>query len=188
MPRRRLDDLAQRIEPVAVWDNLVLPKPQVRIVRAVAGHFQKSNELGQARRIAGKGSRMPGISVLFTGSSGTGKTMAAEVLANELRLDLYRIDLSRVVSKYIGETEKSLSRIFDAAEDTSVILFFDEADALFGERTEVQDGHNRYLNIESSYLLQRVEAGPSLVVLSTATKRNPPSALLRRIRFVVHFP
>ncbi len=188
MPRRSLDDLAQRIEPVAVWENLVLPKPQLRIVRAIAGNFQKSSKLGQTRRIAGQGSRRLGISALFTGSRGTGKTMAAEVLATELGLDLYRIDLSQVVSKYIGETEKNLSRIFDAAEDTSALLFFDEADALFGKRSEVKDAHDRYANIETSYLFQRIEAGRSLVVLSTATKRNLPSACLRRIRFAVHFP
>jgi SpoVK/Ycf46/Vps4 family AAA+-type ATPase len=188
MPNRSLDDLAQRIEPVAVWDNLVLPKPQLRILRAIAGYFQKSNKLGQARRIAAKGSRRLGTSVLFTGSSSTGKTMAAEVLATELGLDLYRIDLSQVVSQYIGETEKNLSRVFDAAEDTSALLFFDEADALFGKRSEVKDSHDRYANIEASHLFQRIEAGRSLVVLSTATKRNLQSAWLRRIRFAVHFP
>ena len=111
-----------------------------------------------------------GISALFAGESGTGKTMAAEVIANELRLDLYRIDLSEVVNKYIGETEKNLRRIFDAAEDGGAILFFDEADALFGKRTEVKDSHDRYANIEINYLLQRMEAYRGLAILATNMK------------------
>ena len=188
VPSGSLDDLAQRIEPVAVWDNLALPKPQLLIVQAVAGYFQRRNKLGQARRAAGKGRQRLGISVLFTGPSGTGKTMAAEVLANELGLDLYRIDLSQVVSEYVGETEKNLSRIFDAAEATSVLLFFDEADALFGKRSEVKDAHGRYANIETSYLLQRIEAGRGVAILATTTRGSLPTAWLRRIRFVVHFP
>jgi SpoVK/Ycf46/Vps4 family AAA+-type ATPase len=121
---------------------------------------------------------------LFTGPSATGKTMT-EVLANELKLDLYRVDLNQVVSKYVGETEKNLRRLFDAAEGASVILFFDEAEALFGKRTEVKDSHDRYANIEIEYLFQRIEAGRSLAVLSTATKRDFPVVWLRRIRFAV---
>ena len=118
-------------------------------------------------------SRGLGISALFAGDSGTGKTMAAEVLANQLRLDLYRIDLSAVVSKYIGETEKNLRRVFDAAEDGGAILFFDEADALFGKRSEVKDSHDRYANIEINYLLQRMEAYRGLAILATNMKKAP---------------
>ncbi|MEA3323831.1 MAG: ATP-binding protein, partial [Euryarchaeota archaeon] len=129
-----------------------------------------------------------GISALFAGASGTGKTMAAEVLANELRLDLYRIDLSQVVSKYIGETEKNLRRVFDAAEEGGAILLFDEADALFGKRSEVKDSHDRYANIEISYLLQRMEAYRGLAILTTNMKSAIDTAFLRRIRFIVHFP
>ena len=129
-----------------------------------------------------------GVSALFTGPSGTGKTMAAEVLANELRLDLYRIDLSQVVSKYIGETEKNLRRVFDAAEEGGAILLFDEADALFGKRSEVKDSHDRYANIEISYLLQRMEAYRGLAILTTNMKEALDPAFLRRIRFVVQFP
>jgi len=129
-----------------------------------------------------------GISALFAGESGTGKTMAAEVLANALHLDLYRIDLSAVVSKYIGETEKNLRRVFDAAEDGGAILLFDEADALFGKRSEVKDSHDRYANIEVSYLLQRMEAYSGLAVLTTNHKEGLDSAFQRRLRFVVHFP
>ena len=129
-----------------------------------------------------------GISALFAGESGTGKTMAAEVLANELRLDLYRIDLSAVVSKYIGETEKNLRRLFDAAEDGGAILFFDEADALFGKRSEVKDSHDRYANIEINYLLQRMEAYRGLAILATNMKSALDTAFLRRLRFIVNFP
>jgi SpoVK/Ycf46/Vps4 family AAA+-type ATPase len=114
--------------------------------------------------------------------------MAAEVLARELRLDLYRIDLSQVVSKYIGETEKNLRRVFDAAENGSAILLFDEADALFGKRSEVKDSHDRYANIEVSYLLQRMEAYRGLAILTTNMKKSIDSAFLRRLRFVVEFP
>ena len=137
---------------------------------------------------ATKGLRGLGISALFSGVSGTGKTMAAEVLANELRLDLYRIDLSAVVSKYIGETEKNLRRVFDAAEEGGAILLFDEADALFGKRTEVKDSHDRYANIEVSYLLQRVEAYRGLAILTTNLKSALDTAFLRRIRFILSFP
>lgn len=137
---------------------------------------------------ASKSSRGLGISALFTGESGTGKTMAAEVIANELNLDLYRIDLSQVVSKYIGETEKNLRHIFDSAEEGGAILFFDEADALFGKRSEVRDSHDRYANIEISYLLQRMEAFRGLAILTTNMKSALDTAFLRRIRFIVQFP
>ena len=133
-------------------------------------------------------SRGLGISALFAGESGTGKTMAAEVLANDLRLNLYRIDLSAVVSKYIGETEKNLRRLFDAAEDGGAILFFDEADALFGKRSEVKDSHDRYANIEINYLLQRMEAYRGLAILATNMKSALDTAFLRRLRFIVQLP
>jgi SpoVK/Ycf46/Vps4 family AAA+-type ATPase len=128
-----------------------------------------------------------GISALFAGQSGTGKTMAAEVIANQLELNLYRIDLSAVVSKYIGETEKNLRRLFDAAEDGGAILFFDEADALFGKRSEVKDSHDRYANIEINYLLQRMEAYRGLAILATNMKGLLDPAFLRRLRFIVNF-
>ena len=129
-----------------------------------------------------------GISALFAGDSGTGKTMAAEVIANDLNLILFRIDLSAVVSKYIGETEKNLRRVFDAAEDGGAILFFDEADALFGRRSEVKDSHDRYANIEINYLLQRIEAYRGLAILATNMKGALDKAFLRRLRFIVNFP
>ena len=186
--RPRLDDLAQRIEPVATWVDLVLPEAQRRTLREMATHARRRTTVYQAWGFASKGLRGLGISALFTGASGTGKTMAAEVLANELRLDLYRIDLSSVVSKYIGETEKNLRRVFDAAEQGGAILLFDEADALFGKRSEVRDSHDRYANIEVSYLLQRMEAYRGLAILTTNLKSALDPAFLRRIRFVVQFP
>jgi len=186
--RPRLDDLAQRIEPAATWAELVLPEPQLQLLRDVATHVRQRVRVYEAWGFATKGARGLGISALFAGASGTGKTMAAEVLAGELRLDLYRIDLSQVVSKYIGETEKNLRRVFDAAEEGGAILLFDEADALFGKRSEVKDSHDRYANIEVSYLLQRMEAYRGLAVLTTNMKNALDQAFLRRIRFVVQFP
>ena len=143
---------------------------------------------GRDRGFAQKSARGLGISALFPGASGTGKTVAAEVLADELNLDLYRIDLSQVVSKYVGETEKNLRQVFDAAEEGGAILLFDEADALFGKRSEVKDSHDRYANIEVSYLLQRVESYCGLANLTTNMKDAIDDAFLRRIRWVVVFP
>ena len=186
--RPRLDDLAQRIEPAASRDDLVLPEAQLATLREIAIHVARRATVYEEWGFAARGARGLGISALFAGPSGTGKTMAAEVLANELRLDLYRIDLSAVVSKYIGETEKNLRRVFDAAEEGGAILLFDEADALFGKRSEVKDSHDRYANIEVSYLLQRMEAYRGLAILTTNQKSALDPSFLRRLRFVVQFP
>jgi hypothetical protein len=186
--RPRLEELAQRIDPCACWDDLVLPELQGRTLREIVLHVRNRVRVYEAWGFAGKSVRGLGISALFTGPSGTGKTMAAEVLANELRLDLYRIDLSSVVSKYIGETEKNLRRVFDAAEGGGAILLFDEADALFGKRSEVKDSHDRYANIEVGYLLQRMEAYRGLAILTTNMRGALDAAFLRRLRFVVQFP
>ena len=186
--RARLDDLAQRIVSPACWDDLVLPEAQRGILREIAVHVRQRATVYQQWGFASKGARGLGVSALFAGASGTGKTMAAEVLANELKLDCYRIDLSSVVSKYIGETEKNLRRVFDAAEVGGAILLFDEADALFGKRSEVKDSHDRYANIEVSYLLQRMESYRGLAILTTNLKSALDTAFLRRIRFVVQFP
>jgi hypothetical protein len=186
--RPKLGDLAQRIEAAAIYDDLVVPEMQRSILQEIAMHVRQRRQVYETWGFASKTTRGLGISALFVGVSGVGKTMAAEVLANELHLDLYRIDLSAVVSKYIGETEKNLHRIFDAAEEGGAILLFDEADALFGKRSEVKDSHDRYANIEVSYLLQRMEAYQGLAILTTNMKDVLDTAFLRRIRFIVQFP
>jgi hypothetical protein len=186
--RPSLDDLAQRIEPAATWEDLVLPDPVLDTLRQLALHVRQRSRVYEDWGFARKSARGLGVSALFAGPSGTGKTTAAEILARELRLDLYRIDLSAVVSKYIGETEKNLRRLFDAADEGGAILFFDEADALFGKRSEVKDSHDRYANIEVSYLLQRMEAYRGLAILTTNQRQALDSAFLRRLRFVVQFP
>jgi hypothetical protein len=186
--RPRLEDLAQRIEPVAHWDDLVLPHHEKSMLHEIEVHVRRRHTVYEEWGFARKGGRGLGISALFSGASGTGKTMSAEVLARSLRLDLYRIDLSSVVNKYIGETEKNLRRVFDAAEEGGAILFFDEADALFGKRSEVKDSHDRYANIEINYLLQRMESYRGLAVLATNMKSAMDPAFLRRLRFAVHFP
>jgi hypothetical protein len=186
--RPRVDDLAQRIETTAGWDDLVLPEAQRQILRDIAAAARQRHRVYTDWGFAARGARGLGLHALFAGPSGTGKTMAAEVLARALRLDLYRIDLSQVVSKYIGETEKNLRRVFDAAEGGGALLLFDEADALFGKRSEVKDSHDRYANIEVSYLLQRMEAYRGLAILTTNMKDALDPAFLRRLRFVVQFP
>ncbi len=186
--RPKLDDLAQHIEPYAGWDDLILPESQRRVLHDLASHLRHRAKVYDDWGFAGRGRRGLGITALFAGGSGTGKTMASEVIARELSLDLYRIDLSAVVSKYIGETEKNLRSIFDAAEEGGVILLFDEADALFGKRSEVKDSHDRHANIEVSYLLQRMEAYRGLAILTTNLKDALDTAFLRRIRFIVQFP
>ncbi|HEY0265910.1 MAG TPA: ATP-binding protein, partial [Rhizomicrobium sp.] len=186
--RSRLDDLASRIVPRATWDDLILPAPQLGTLRHIAAQLRQRRRVHYDWGFVGHNDRGLGVSVLFSGESGTGKTLAAEVLASELNLDLYRIDLSSVVSKYIGETEKNLRRVFDAAEDSGAILLFDEADALFGKRSEVKDSHDRYANIEISYLLQRMEAYRGLAILTTNLKSALDPAFQRRLRFIVPFP
>jgi SpoVK/Ycf46/Vps4 family AAA+-type ATPase len=185
--RPQLEDLAQAIATRATWEDLILPSEQKAILHEIAAHVRQRSTVYNHWGF-GQSGRGLGISVLFAGASGTGKTMAAEVLANALQLDLYRIDLSAVVSKYIGETEKNLRRVFDAAEVGGAILLFDEADALFGKRSEVKDSHDRHANIEVSYLLQRMEAYRGLAILTTNLKDALDQAFLRRIRFTVRFP
>jgi hypothetical protein len=186
--RSRLDELAQRIDSSTGWDDLILPEKERGILADIAAHVRQRTTVYERWGFAAKGQRGLGMSVLFAGASGTGKTMAAEVLANELKLDLYRIDLSSVVSKYIGETEKNLRRVFDAAEGSGAILLFDEADALFGKRSEVKDSHDRHANIEVGYLLQRMESYRGLAILTTNLKGSLDQAFLRRLRFIVQFP
>ncbi len=183
-----LDTLVQRLDLKAKWSDIVLPLDSEQQLRQIASQVKHRSLVYDNWGFREKMNRGLGINALFIGESGTGKTMAAEVLANELGLHLYRIDLSGVVSKYIGETEKNLRRVFDAAEDGGAILFFDEADALFGKRSEVKDSHDRYANIEINYLLQRMESFNGLAILATNKKNALDEAFIRRLRFIVYFP
>jgi hypothetical protein len=185
---QELADLARRIEPQRRWRDIVLPKDSLaqleEICARVASHEKVLNDWGFAQRLSlGKG-----VTALFAGPSGTGKTLAAEIIAFELGLFLYKIDLSGVVSKYIGETEKNLDHVFNAARDANCVLFFDEADALFGKRSEVRDSHDRYANLEISYLLQKMEEFEGLAILATNLRQNLDDAFTRRLAFTVHFP
>jgi SpoVK/Ycf46/Vps4 family AAA+-type ATPase len=186
--RPRLDTLAERIDPKATWEDIVLRADLRTLLHQIANQVQQRGKVYEAWGFRERMNRGLGLVTLFAGESGTGKTMAAEVLANELRLNLYRIDLSAVVSKYIGETEKNLRHLFDAAEDGGAILFFDEADALFGKRSQVKDSHDRYANIETNYLLQRMEAYQGLAILATNMKSGLDDAFTRRLRFILTFP
>jgi len=186
--RAGLDDLATRIDPRVGWADLVLPDTGIQTLRDVARQVRHRGIVHHEWGMAARTGRGLGVTALFTGDSGTGKTLAAEVLAAELDLDLYRIDLAAVVSKYIGETEKNLKRVFDAAEASGAVLLFDEADAVFGKRSEVKDSHDRYANLEISYLLQRMEAYSGLAILTTNLKTAVDRAFLRRIGSVVTFP
>jgi len=185
---QKLSELAVKIEPRYGWPDIVLPenkRVQLKEICSQARYrYRVFGEWGFDRKL----SHGKGLSVLFSGPPGTGKTMAAEVIAGDLRVDLYKVDLSGVVSKYIGETEKNLSRIFREAETSNAILFFDEADALFGKHTEVSDAHDRYANIETSYLLQKMEEYEGIVVLATNLRENMDEAFTRRLRFIVEFP
>ena len=185
---QKLSTLARKITPKYQWNDIVLPPDRTEQLREICNHVKYRDrvysEWGFDRKLAmGKG-----LCVLFVGPSGTGKTMAADIIAGELGLDLYKIDLSTVVSKYIGETEKNLSKIFTEAETSNAILFFDEADALFGKRSEVKDSHDRYANIETGYLLQRMEEHEGIVILASNFRKNMDEAFVRRLHFTVEFP
>ncbi|HEX7979877.1 MAG TPA: ATP-binding protein [Gemmatimonadaceae bacterium] len=183
-----LDDLARRIVPSYAWDDIVVSDDVRAQLRELAAQVRQRSRVYESWGFGAQLGRGRGITALFAGPSGTGKTMAAEILAGALELDLYRIDLAGVVSKYIGETEKNLRRVFDTAEQSGAILFFDEADALFGTRTEVRDSHDRYANLEINYLLQRMEDYSGLAILATNRRSALDAAFLRRLRFVIDFP
>ncbi len=181
-----LDSLSVRIQPARTWDDLVLPQHQDQQLKELVSRYRHRGRVYDEWGYSPRPSM--GVVALFAGQSGTGKTLAAEVIAKELGLDLYKIDLSSVVSKYIGETEKNLERIFTAAGAANLVLFFDEADAIFGKRSEVSDAHDRYANIEVAYLLQRLELYDGLVVMATNLQGNIDQAFLRRIHVAVDFP
>ncbi|MFE3765156.1 AAA family ATPase [Streptomyces sp. NPDC059104] len=186
--RPRLDGLAQRLRPEARWDDLVLPERAGAQLRRIADQVARQETVHDTWGFGERRTRGLGVTALFTGPSGTGKTMAAEVLAAELGLDLYRTDLSAVMSKYIGETEKNLRRLFDAAEAGGAVLFLDEAESLLGTRSEVKDAHDRYANVQVDYLLQRLESHRGLTIMATNMRAALDAALVRRLRFVVEFP
>ncbi|MBM3941669.1 MAG: AAA family ATPase [SAR202 cluster bacterium] len=185
---RRLERLAQKVDARYSWEDLVLPEDQVAQLQEMCHFFRNMPLVYGQWGFQSKTSLGKGMNALFAGPSGTGKTMSAQVVASDLGLDLYRIDLSGVVSKYIGETEKNLERIFTEAQDSNAILLFDEADALFGKRSEVRDSHDRYANIEISFLLQKMEEYEGISILTTNFRKNMDDAFTRRLHFVVEFP
>ena len=185
---RTLATLAQKVSPRFTWRDIVLPDDRLAQLREICNHIKYRNRVFNEWGFEQKLTSSKGLTFLFAGPSGTGKTMAAGIIANELGLDLYKIDLSLVISKFIGETEKNLARIFDEAETANAILFFDEADSLFGKRSDVKDSHDRYANIEVGYLLQRIEEYEGIAILATNFRRNMDEAFVRRLQFTVDFP
>ena len=176
------------LRPRVRWDDLVLPADQIAVMEALAGQVRHRTTVHEHWGFAAGMSRGLGITALFSGGPGTGKAMAAEVIAQDLQVDLYLVDLAAVVSKYLGETEKNLRQVFAAAEVSGAVLFFDEADALFGRRSEVRDSHDRYANLEVACLLQQMEAYRGLAILATTCKQALDTAFVRRLRFVIDFP
>lgn len=183
-----LTELAHKIEPKYSLNDIILPEEQKIQLREICNQAKYRSTVLEEWGFDCHLSLGKGLNVLFSGLPGTGKTMAAEAIARELQLDLYRIDLSQIVSKYIGETEKNLDRIFTAAASANAILLFDEADALFGKRSEVKDAHDRYANIEVGYLLQKMEEYEGIAILTTNLGNNIDDAFVRRLRFIIGFP
>jgi len=186
-PARKLELITRRRRPQASWDDLVLPEDHLAQMRELTHRVRHRDRVFEEWGISGHSGRQQGVVALFTGPSGTGKTLAAEVIAGELGLDLYCVDLAQTISKYIGETEKGLARIFDAAEGSSAVLFFDEADALFGKRTETRDAHDRYANQVVSYLLTRLESFDGITILASNLRQNIDAAFLRRMDSLIEF-
>jgi AAA+ superfamily predicted ATPase len=184
----KISTLAHRVTPVYRWDDIVLPPNKKSQLKEILNHIKHRNTVYLDWGFEQKLSLGKGLNILFAGESGTGKTMAAEIIANELQLDLFKIDLSSIVSKYIGETEKNIDRIFKEAEAGNAVLFFDEADAIFGKRSEIKDSHDRYSNIEVNYLLQKLEDHREIVILASNLVRNIDSAFVRRMQFWIEFP
>ncbi len=183
-----LDALADKVEPAYDWEDLVLPDDQVTLLKEACTHVKFRHTVYQQWHFDRKVSYGKGLSMLFSGPPGTGKTMAAQVVANQLHMEMYKIQLSQVVSKYIGETEKNLRQVFEEAKNANCILFFDETDALFGKRSEVKDAHDRHANIETAYLLQQIEEYDGVIIMATNLLQNIDNAFMRRINFVISFP
>ncbi len=183
-----LDKLAERLESKYAFNDIVLPPEQKQVLKDILFQMQHRETSNESRGLTDKSNLGLGVSALFVGKSGTGKTMAAEVLAHELNRKLYRIDLRKIESKYIGETEKNLKKIFDAAEDEGAILLFDEADALFGKRTAVKDAHDRYANTEMNYFLERMRSYGGLTIIKSKMKENIDPGFLRRLQYLLEIP
>ena len=183
-----LERLARRVEPAVGWDDIVLPDAARGQLHDLAARARNRDRVLVEWRMRQGGGRGRGVTALFAGDSGTGKTMSAEVIAGELGLDLYTVNLATVVDKYVGETEKNLERIFAEAGGVNAVLLFDEADAIFGKRSEVRDAHDRYANIESAYLLQRMETFDGLAILATNLRSNIDEAFTRRLDMIIDFP
>jgi hypothetical protein len=181
-------ELAQKIEPRYSWEDLVLPQTPTNMLQELVSMVQSRPLVLETWGLGQKLTASAGVSALFSGPPGTGKTLAAQIIANQLGIELYRIDLSTIVSKYVGETEKNLERIFTEASQSNAILFFDEADAIFGKRSEVKDAHDRYANIEVGYLLQRMESYNGVAILATNLRANLDEAFTRRLQFIINFP
>ena len=184
----RLSNLARKIKPLFRWEDIVLPPDPARMLKEIVQQVRNRSLVYEKWGFDTKLSYGKGLNVIFAGPSGTGKTMSAEIIAGELKMDLYKIDLSNMVSKYIGETEKNLERIFNEAGESNAILFFDEADSIFGKRSEVKDAHDRYANIETGYLLQKMEEYDGIVILATNLRKNLDDAFIRRMHFMIEYP
>ncbi len=185
---QKLSSMAKKIDPRYTWEEIILPNDVKEQLKEISGHVKYRETVYSDWGFNRKLSLGKGLNIFFSGTSGTGKTMAAEIIAREVGLDIYKIDLSSLVSKYIGETEKNLNKIFKEAQTSNAILFFDEADALFGKRSEVKDSHDRYANIETNYLLQKMEEHEGIVILASNYKKNIDDAFLRRLHFAIEFP
>jgi SpoVK/Ycf46/Vps4 family AAA+-type ATPase len=184
----QLKAIARRVEPRASWEDLTLPHARLSQLKDICNQARERHRISREWDSDRKLSPGKGLSILFSGPSGSGKTMAAEAIASDLDMPLFRIDLGAVLSKYIGETEKNLSRLLASAETSEAVLLFDEADSLFGKRTEVSDAHDRYANIETAYLLQKMEEFTGIAILATNLRQNLDEAFIRRMRFDVEFP
>lgn len=183
-----LSQTASLIKPAYTWNDLVLPDSEIDTLKAACNHVKYRHKVFSQWGFEKKLPYGRGLAILFSGPPGTGKTMSAQIIANELHMEMYKIQLSKVISKYIGETEKNLSLIFEEAKKSNVILFFDETDALFGKRSEVKDAHDRYANIEVAYLLQQIEEHDGITIMSTNYMKNIDEAFLRRINYIIHYP
>ncbi len=184
----KLGDLASRVPAAFTWDDVVLPESQKKLMQQACGHIRHKVQVYSRWGFEKKVQYGRGLSILFAGAPGTGKTMCAQVIANQLNMEMYKINLSQIVSKYIGETEKNLRAVFGEARNANSILFFDECDALFGKRSEVKDSHDRNANVEVAYLLQQIEEYDGVCILATNLIGNIDAAFMRRITYVVRFP